>query len=162
MKLYERVRLVPNLVDQSQTAVGHALGLSQSKFNGYLNEKSEKNLWPLLDLLLQKYPQISREWLYFGEGPQLAAEVPELSRNDLEELAAVKAELAAVKAKYTALLEETQEAFKQIALSRAGVRFYPPTDPENDKDVAREDDFDYSNAQENLAPYGSDEKGPTG
>jgi len=47
--------------------MAYALGLKQSTFNKYLNERCDK-LWKLLPKILMLYPSVSREWLYFGEG----------------------------------------------------------------------------------------------
>ncbi|WP_279086488.1 hypothetical protein, partial [Bilophila wadsworthia] len=43
-------------------------------FNGYLSEKRQDNLWPLLPKILVLYPELSRDWLYFGEGQMLKAD----------------------------------------------------------------------------------------
>ena len=74
MMLFERVKAVASSVAESQTALARELGLSQSKFNGYLNAKSQKNLWEHLPKILEDHPEISRDWLYFGEGPMLLAD----------------------------------------------------------------------------------------
>ncbi|MDR3362902.1 MAG: hypothetical protein LBO64_08705 [Desulfovibrio sp.] len=37
-----------------------------------MNPISEKNLWQYLHLILEIYPEVRREWLYFGEGEMLA------------------------------------------------------------------------------------------
>lgn len=74
MQLFERVKAVAEQLAPSQTSLGKALGLTQSKFNQYLNAVSEKNLWQYLPRILEIYPQVSREWLYFGEGEMIAAQ----------------------------------------------------------------------------------------
>jgi hypothetical protein len=56
MQLFERVKNISERVAPSQTALGKALGLSQSKFQGYLNAVSEKNLWQYLPKILELYP----------------------------------------------------------------------------------------------------------
>lgn len=76
MKLFERVRLVSTQIARSQTALAVSLGEKQATFQGYLNDAREKNLWPLLPKILEVLPTLSREWLYFGEGPMLKADIP--------------------------------------------------------------------------------------
>lgn len=74
MYLFERIKEIAEKIAPSQTALGKELGLPQSKFNQYLNTVSEKNLWQYLPRIIEIYPQISREWLYFGEGDMLRAQ----------------------------------------------------------------------------------------
>ena len=45
--------------------------MPQRTFQGYLNDKRQDNLWPILPKILELFPRISRQWLYFGEGPML-------------------------------------------------------------------------------------------
>lgn len=71
MKLFERVKKVSKELAFSETKLASLLGLPQRTFNGYLNEKSQRNLWELLPAILACFPQLSREWLYFGEGEML-------------------------------------------------------------------------------------------
>lgn len=68
MKLFERVKAVASATAGSQAALGEALGLSGRTFQGYLCESRQNNLWSLLPQILTLYPQIRRDWLYFGEG----------------------------------------------------------------------------------------------
>lgn len=74
VQLYERVRRLASHVANSQKAIADALGLSRARFQGYLNQDRQDNLWPLLAGILTAYPAVSREWLYFGEGPMLKAD----------------------------------------------------------------------------------------
>lgn len=69
VRLYERIREYIEKVALSQGDVARLVGLPVRKFNYYLTEKSQVNLWPLLPLLLQNDKKLSRDWLYFGEGP---------------------------------------------------------------------------------------------
>ncbi len=71
-KLFLRVRQIAHTIAGSETKLAVALGLTQRKFNGYLNEKSEKNLWQYLPKILEIYPEVSRGWLYFGEENPIA------------------------------------------------------------------------------------------
>lgn len=97
MKLFERIRLISTDVARSQTDLAKKLGLTQPTFNGYLNEKRQDNLWPLLPQILELYPQLNRDWLYFGEGEMYGehgghppAQVEEMGRR----IAALEQELA--------------------------------------------------------------------
>ena len=97
MELFERVRLISTDVARSQTDLAKKLGLTQPTFNGYLNEKRQDNLWPLLPRILELYPQLNRDWLYFSEGEMYGghrerspAQVKEMSKR----LAALEQELA--------------------------------------------------------------------
>lgn len=71
--LFERILiLVKALEKNSQSAFAKKIGCQQSTFNGYLNEQGQTKIRKvLLDAILTTYPQISREWLYFGEGEML-------------------------------------------------------------------------------------------
>lgn len=69
-KIFERIlKLVESLEDNSQTAFAKKIGCQQSTFNGYMNEEGQRKIrLILLEDILKVYPQISREWLYFGGG----------------------------------------------------------------------------------------------
>ena len=69
-KLFERIlKLVELLESNSQTAFAKRIGCQQSTFNGYMNEEGQRKIrLTLLEDILKVYSQISRDWLYFGEG----------------------------------------------------------------------------------------------
>ena len=69
MELYERIKKCADLMQISDTAMAHALGLKQSTWAGYLKAERQHKLWPLLPAILKAFPRISRQWLYFEEGP---------------------------------------------------------------------------------------------
>ncbi|MGD9661782.1 MAG: hypothetical protein AB7U63_10945 [Porticoccaceae bacterium] len=75
MELFQRVRQLSTEVAKSQTKLAQKLDLSQPTFNGYLNETRQNNLWPLLPKILELFPQVRREWLYFGEEPMLKTDI---------------------------------------------------------------------------------------
>lgn len=83
MDLFQRVRKLSFEVAGSQSKLAQMLGLSQPTFNGYLNETRQNNLWPLLPKILEFFPQVRRDWLYFGEEPMLhnASELPTCDEN---------------------------------------------------------------------------------
>ena len=77
MQLFERVRIAISKMGTSQSEMAKTLGMPQRTFQGYLNEKRQDNLWPLLPRILELYPRLSRQWLYFEEGPMfIGQDVP--------------------------------------------------------------------------------------
>ena len=73
MDLFERIKLVAK-TKGSVKKLAFELNIPQTTFNGYLSEKRQDNLWPLLPKILVLYPELSRDWLYFGEGQMLKAD----------------------------------------------------------------------------------------
>lgn len=73
MQLYERLlQLVSIISGNSQTKFAKSLGMAQTTFLGYLSETGQSKIRvSFLDQILNTYPQIRREWLYFGEGEML-------------------------------------------------------------------------------------------
>lgn len=71
MQLFQRVKLAAKELAGSETKLAAALGLPQRTLNGYLNEKSQRNLWDYLPAILRLFPALRRDWLYFGEGEML-------------------------------------------------------------------------------------------
>lgn len=69
MELFQRIKKLAKSMMTSDSAMAAAIGMKQSTFSGYLNQKRQNNLWPLLPKILEVFPQISRQWLYFEEGP---------------------------------------------------------------------------------------------
>lgn len=69
MELFERVKQLPKIIGIQDKELAAGLGVNASTFSGYLNARRQHNLWPLLPKILENYPEISRQWLYFGEGP---------------------------------------------------------------------------------------------
>lgn len=70
MELFQRLlQLVELLAENSQSRFAKSIGLSQQTFNNYLNSEGQQKIRKtLLDTILSVYPQINRNWLYFGEG----------------------------------------------------------------------------------------------
>jgi hypothetical protein len=78
MELFERVKHISKKLATSETKLAASLGLPQRTFNNYLNKKSQHNLWELLPRILEFFPQIRRDWLYFNEGEMLRASDAEM------------------------------------------------------------------------------------
>lgn len=92
MELFQRVKQVSKELAKSETKLASMLDLPQRTLNGYLNEKSQRNLWEYLPKILVLFPQIRREWLWWGEGSMLKGDLasgkvsyksPHLSLNQL-------------------------------------------------------------------------------
>lgn len=71
MELYERVKHCAEALRISESALARAIGQKQSTFAGYLTPARQHKLWPLLPDILCAFPRVSRQWLYFEEGPAL-------------------------------------------------------------------------------------------
>lgn len=76
MELYKRIKQLSKQVVGSEAKLAAILGLRQNQFNGYLNPTSQRNLWEHLPAMLEAFPHISRDWLYFDEGNMLTQEKP--------------------------------------------------------------------------------------
>lgn len=76
MKLYERLlKIVEFFEENSQTKLAKRIGISQTTFWGYLNHTGQSKVrLDLLNKILIVYPQINRDWLYFGEGEMLTTD----------------------------------------------------------------------------------------
>ena len=71
MELFERVKRCAEALRLSESALAREIGLKQSTFAGYLTPARQHKLWILLPDILRAFPRISRQWLYFEEGPML-------------------------------------------------------------------------------------------
>lgn len=71
MELFERIKYIISGSEFSQASVARRIGVVQQVFNQWLNPKSQKNLWEHLPVILEMFPDVRREWLYFGEGEML-------------------------------------------------------------------------------------------
>lgn len=77
MELFKRVKLVASDLAGSETKLATKIGVNQRTLNGYMRGRREDNLWALLPRILQEYPQISRDWLYFDEGEMFGGGGPQ-------------------------------------------------------------------------------------
>lgn len=105
MELFERVKEISTQLAGSQAALGEALNVSGRTFQGYLTKNREHNLWPLLPKIKILYPQIRREWLWFGEGQMLQRAGTTSQIVESENLADNQSELNKVKEKLFELYE---------------------------------------------------------
>ena len=72
MELFERIQLLKGYLG-SYKKIYDVMGLRQQQFSSYLNPTSQKNLWEYLPKLTEAHPEISRSWLYWGEGEMLTS-----------------------------------------------------------------------------------------
>lgn len=141
MQLFERIRFFSKSQKIPLARLAEHIGVSPQTFNTWFAEKSQRNLWEHLQKILDLYPEISREWLYFGEGPMLrdnsiegessppvaslaesmsssAPCMEELKRENTEltkKLLAAKDELLAAKDKIIALHEENKRLVESVS-----------------------------------------------
>lgn len=124
MELHERVKQVSGLAG-SETKLASRLKIPQTTFNGYLKAARQDNLWPVLPKILELFPHVRREWLYFGEGEMTSgglqsAALPPRAAPDSEqketsgEADALRAEVSALKDKLIVALEENARLHKRI------------------------------------------------
>lgn len=71
MQLYERIRLLAQTKSIPLSKIAEYIDIYPQKFNQWLNEKSQKNLWEHLPKILDNLPDLRPEWLYYGDGPML-------------------------------------------------------------------------------------------
>lgn len=78
MELYERlIKLTEIFTDNSQAKFARSIGLFQQTFHGYLNPDGQQKIRKVvLDAILNTYPEVNRDWLYFGEGEMLTSDAP--------------------------------------------------------------------------------------
>ena len=88
MELYERVDAVIGMMGMSRSHLAKQLNIKQTTFNNWFARARQKNLMPVLPKILEHYPRISREWLFFGEGEMLKKESdgPPVSQSREKEL----------------------------------------------------------------------------
>lgn len=104
MQLYERIRLLAQDRGVSQAKLAEIIGVYPEKFSQWLNEKSQKNLWEHLPKILDAFPDIRPEWLYYDHGPMLRDAADAQPDPDLEQ------QLVEARAKIAALEAELREA----------------------------------------------------
>ena len=119
MELFQRVKQVSKELAGSETKLASMLGLPQRTLNGYLNEKSQRNLWEYLPKVLACFPQIRREWLWWDEGSMLKdssanSESPDPSRVVSEPMPVANDLVAQLKHKNTELTEKLLSAKDEL------------------------------------------------
>ena len=69
--LHDRILKILDVFGLTKSQCAKELGVTHKTFAGYLKPEGEHNLWQHLPKFLEWYPRLSRQWLYFGEGPML-------------------------------------------------------------------------------------------
>ena len=75
MELYERVDEVIRIIASSRTRLARRLNIKQKTFNCWFSRDRQDYLLPALFRILELYPHISRDWLFFGEGEMVKPEM---------------------------------------------------------------------------------------
>lgn len=70
MELFERVDYILNQKGLSRKALASKLGVPQSTFTMYFSVSRQDKLAPLLWKLAELWPDVPRNWLFFGEGEE--------------------------------------------------------------------------------------------
>lgn len=119
---YQRVIELLQEFGESRTQLAQKLSIPQNTFNRYFcdqhGDKIAAHLWKVAEL----YPQVSREWLFFGEGAMLkknADALPAADRDIREirqRLAAIEKQLAAMSA-----VPVPRPAIPLVGFARCGV-----------------------------------------
>ena len=89
MELYERVDAVIRRMAKSRSHLAKQLDIKQTTFNSWFSRKRQDYLLPVLFNILELYPILSREWLFFGEGEMMKTELeggPPVSQSREKEL----------------------------------------------------------------------------
>lgn len=105
----------------SDKALAEMLEIKQNTFSGYLKPERQDNLWPLLPKILALFPRLSRNWLYFGEGPMtigLGVPLDEPVPASIE-VGADQAQRQALEARVADLQEALRERDKALAAAEA-------------------------------------------
>jgi len=85
MELHERVSLVIKKTSKSRSNLAQELNIKQTTFNSWFCRGRQDCLWPYLARILELYPHISREWLFFDEGSVLKSETGGLGASQVRE-----------------------------------------------------------------------------
>lgn len=111
MELYERIEAVIQQKKTNKKNVATLLGIPHNTFGRYFCLKHQRKLGMLLWDLAALWPDVSRDWLYFGEGEMLSASPTAAQVNELKaELDAANAKLDTKDAEIERLRSELDEA----------------------------------------------------
>lgn len=69
--LCDRVAKVLDYFMLPKSRAAREFGVTHKTFASWLTPEGEKHLWQYLPTFLDWYPRLSRQWLYFGEGPMI-------------------------------------------------------------------------------------------
>ena len=123
MDLFERIKELNAISEKGGTPLYRELGINVHTFRAYLKKDRQNNLFPLLDKILAIHPEISRNWLWFGEGQMLASSDDldnEKEQELLDELGALRQKVTNLE-EVSALKDELIAAQKQALQSKEEV-----------------------------------------
>ena len=88
MELYERVDAVIKRMGKSRASMAKRLDIKQTTFNSWFSSDRQDYLLPVLRKIMELYPHISRNWLFFDEGEMVESEMggPPVSQSREKEL----------------------------------------------------------------------------
>lgn len=111
MELFERVDKILKQKELSRKALASMLDVPQSTFTMYFSRSRQDKLAPLLWKLSELWPDVPRNWLFFGEGdePEIHP-APPANTPTPEELAEARAEIKKLRAE----LEEERRLNRQL------------------------------------------------
>ena len=72
MEIFERVLLAIQHKGATKAWLANELGIPKPTFNGWFSTDKQERLVPKLYAIHNLWPDISREWLFFGEGNMYA------------------------------------------------------------------------------------------
>ena len=75
MEIYERVDEVTKKMSRSRAHLARQLKIKQTTFNRWFSRDRQDYLLPVLFKILELYPHISRDWLFFGEGEMVKSDM---------------------------------------------------------------------------------------
>lgn len=75
MELFQRIDYVLKERGLSRKALASLLGIPQSTFTMYFSESRQEKIKPWLWHIAELWPDVSRNWLFFGEG-EMTEETP--------------------------------------------------------------------------------------
>lgn len=131
MELFERVRLVLDSKRITKSGLARLLNIPQPTLNSYFSAEKQEKLLPCLYQILELWPDISRDWLFFGDGEM----TEKFTRADeavlKKELADTREELAKAKSELKAEQDFSHKLVAKMLLQDAN-----PGDTENDKKPA--------------------------
>lgn len=78
MELFERVENLLKIKSESRYSLAKKLSIAQTTFNGYFDHERQGKLAPHLWTILKLFPDVRRDWLFFGEGEMLKSDEPNI------------------------------------------------------------------------------------
>ena len=72
----ERIGIFLDKMLISKAKLAEDYGVHPRTFQRYLKEKRDDMILPFIPRLLEEYPRLSRQWVYFNEGPMMIGTIP--------------------------------------------------------------------------------------